>query len=114
MVTLCRELSISTSAIVSPQSNITNRWCRECRLDAPQGLQYLAPRAAGAEIIILDPLYSTHDQDEADTRAMAALCQSCYDCASFTPALIVPPAVSALRTPRQSLILFEGSLLRLG
>jgi hypothetical protein len=24
----------------------------------------------------LDPLYSTHDQDENDTRAMAALCQS--------------------------------------
>jgi len=25
---------------------------------------------------LLDPLYSTHDQDENDTRAMAALCQS--------------------------------------
>src|SRR6266581_626145 len=24
----------------------------------------------------LDPLYSTHDQDENDTRAMAALCQT--------------------------------------
>ena len=32
--------------------------------------------AAAAEVIILDPLYSTHDQDENDTRAMAALCQS--------------------------------------
>ena len=29
-----------------------------------------------AELIVLDPLYSTHDQAENDTRAMAALCQS--------------------------------------
>ena len=35
-----------------------------------------AAHAAAAEIIVLDPLYSTHDQDENDTRAMAALCQS--------------------------------------
>jgi hypothetical protein len=35
-----------------------------------------AAQAASAEVIILDPLYSTHDQDENDTRAMAALCQS--------------------------------------
>ena len=43
-----------------------------------QGLQHflVAARAAGAEVLILDPLYSTHDQDENDTRAMAALCQS--------------------------------------
>src|SRR5215510_5898020 len=47
-------------------------------LSAPQGLQHFlaAARAAAAEIVILDPLYSTHDQDENDTRAMAALCQS--------------------------------------
>jgi len=47
-------------------------------LSAPQGLQHflVAARAAAAEVIILDPLYSTHDQDENDTRAMAALCQS--------------------------------------
>ncbi len=47
-------------------------------LSAPQGLQHFlaAARTAAAEIIILDPLYSTHDQDENDTRAMAALCQS--------------------------------------
>jgi RecA-family ATPase len=47
-------------------------------LSAPQGLQHFlaAARAAAAEVIILDPLYSTHDQDENDTRAMAALCQS--------------------------------------
>jgi hypothetical protein len=47
-------------------------------LSAPQGLNHFlsAARAAAAEIILLDPLYSTHDQDENDTRAMAALCQS--------------------------------------
>jgi hypothetical protein len=47
-------------------------------LNAPQGLQHFlaAAQAASAEIIVLDPLYSTHDQDENDTRAMAALCQS--------------------------------------
>ena len=47
-------------------------------LSAPQGLNHFlsAAQAAAAEIIILDPLYSTHDQDENDTRAMAALCQS--------------------------------------
>ena len=47
-------------------------------LSAPQGLQHFlaAAHAAAAEVIILDPLYSTHDQDENDTRAMAALCQS--------------------------------------
>jgi len=47
-------------------------------LSAAQGLQHFlaAAHAASAEIIVLDPLYSTHDQDENDTRAMAALCQS--------------------------------------
>jgi hypothetical protein len=47
-------------------------------LSAPQGLNHFlqAARAASAEVIILDPLYSTHDQDENDTRSMAALCQS--------------------------------------
>lgn len=47
-------------------------------LSAPQGLQHFlsAAHAAAAEIIVLDPLYSAHDQDENDTRAMAALCQS--------------------------------------
>jgi hypothetical protein len=47
-------------------------------LNAPQGLEHFlaAARAAAAEIVVLDPLYSTHDQDENDTRAMAALCQS--------------------------------------
>jgi len=47
-------------------------------LSAPQGLNHFlaAAQTAAAEVIILDPLYSTHDQDENDTRAMAALCQS--------------------------------------
>jgi hypothetical protein len=47
-------------------------------LSAPQGLNHflLAAREAAAEVIVLDPLYSTHDQDENDTRSMAALCQS--------------------------------------
>ena len=47
-------------------------------LCAPQGMHHFlsAAKAAAAEVIILDPLYSTHDQDENDTRSMAALCQS--------------------------------------
>ena len=47
-------------------------------LSAPQGLNHFSmpPRQAAAEVIVLDPLYSTHDQDENDTRSMAALCQS--------------------------------------
>jgi len=47
-------------------------------LSTPAGLNHFltAARSAEAEIIILDPLYSAHDQDENDTRAMAALCQS--------------------------------------
>src|SRR5271157_2663785 len=47
-------------------------------LCAPQGMNHFlaASKAAAAEVIILDPLYSTHDQDENDTRSMAALCQS--------------------------------------
>jgi hypothetical protein len=47
-------------------------------LSAAQGLHHFvsAAKAAAAEVIVLDPLYSTHDQDENDTRAMAALCQS--------------------------------------
>lgn len=47
-------------------------------LSAPQGLNHFlaAAREAAAEVIVLDPLYSAHDQDENDTRSMAALCQS--------------------------------------
>jgi len=47
-------------------------------LSAPQGLNHFlnTARQAAAEVIVLDPLYSAHDQDENDTRSMAALCQS--------------------------------------
>jgi hypothetical protein len=47
-------------------------------LSTVQGLNHFlaSARAVQAEVIVLDPLYSTHDQDENDTRAMAALCQS--------------------------------------
>jgi len=47
-------------------------------LSAAQGLGHFveAARAAAAEVIVLDPLYSAHDQDENDTRAMTSLCQS--------------------------------------
>ncbi|MGH9444749.1 MAG: AAA family ATPase [Terriglobia bacterium] len=47
-------------------------------LSAPPGLNHFlaAAQTAAAEVIILDPLYSAHDQDENDTRAMAALCQA--------------------------------------
>ncbi len=47
-------------------------------LSAAQGLGHFlaAAQTASAEVIVLDPLYSAHDQDENDTRAMAALCQS--------------------------------------
>jgi len=47
-------------------------------LSATPGVNHFvaAAKAASAEVIVLDPLYSTHDQDENDTRAMASLCQS--------------------------------------
>jgi len=47
-------------------------------LSSAAGLNHFlqSARSAKAEVIVIDPLYSTHDQDENDTRAMAALCQS--------------------------------------
>ena len=47
-------------------------------LSTPRGLDHFlrATRTAKAEVVVLDPLYSTHDQDENDTRSMAALCQT--------------------------------------
>jgi hypothetical protein len=47
-------------------------------LSAPRGPDHFlaAIRSAKADVVVLDPLYSTHDQDENDTRAMAALCQT--------------------------------------
>ena len=60
-------------------------------LSAPQGLNHfvLAARAAAAEVIVLDPLYSTHDQDENDTRAMAALCQALLRLRDATGAALI-------------------------
>jgi len=47
-------------------------------LSAPRGLDHFlsSVRTAKADVVVLDPLYSTHDQDENDTRAMAALCHT--------------------------------------
>ena len=47
-------------------------------LTTPLGLEHFlgSARAVNAEVIVLDPLCSAHDQDENDTRAMSALCQS--------------------------------------
>jgi len=60
-------------------------------LSAPQGLNHfvVAARAAAAEVIVLDPLYSTHDQDENDTRAMAALCQALLRLRDATHAALI-------------------------
>jgi hypothetical protein len=60
-------------------------------LSAPQGLNHfiVAARAAAAEVIVLDPLYSTHDQDENDTRAMAALCQALLRLRDVTGAALI-------------------------
>jgi hypothetical protein len=48
-----------------------------------------AARRARAEVIVFDPLYSTHDQDENDTRAMAALCQSLLRLRDQSPAALI-------------------------
>jgi len=47
-------------------------------LSSTAGLNHFlnSARSVQAEVIVIDPLYSTHDQDENDTRAMAALCQA--------------------------------------
>ncbi len=47
-------------------------------LSTAHGLDHFlgSARAVNADVIVLDPLYSAHDQDENDTRAMSALCQS--------------------------------------
>lgn len=60
-------------------------------LSAPQGLNHfmVAAQAAAADVIILDPLYSTHDQDENDTRAMAALCQALLRLRDATHAALI-------------------------
>jgi hypothetical protein len=60
-------------------------------LSAPQGLNHfiVAAQATAAEVIVLDPLYSTHDQDENDTRAMAALCQALLRLRDATRAAVI-------------------------
>lgn len=60
-------------------------------LNAPQGLSHFveAAKAAAADVIVLDPLYSAHDQDENDTRAMASLCQSLLRLRDATRAALV-------------------------
>ena len=60
-------------------------------LSAPQGLNHfvVTARAAAAEVIVFDPLYSTHDQDENDTRAMAALCQALLRLRDATHAALI-------------------------
>ena len=89
----CPDLPVRTSrpAVCQPPGAHAPRYGRRRGSESPrrhprhrpsaqraQGLNHFlsAARAAAAEIIVLDPLYSTHDQDENDTRAMAALCQS--------------------------------------
>jgi hypothetical protein len=81
-------------------------------LSARQGLQHFvnAGKAAGAEVIVLDPLYSAHDQDENDTRAMAALCQNLLRLREATgAALIVVHHVRKSITREQIGSAFRGS-----
>jgi hypothetical protein len=79
-------------------------------LSAPQGMNHFlaAAKAAAAEVIILDPLYSTHDQDENDTRSMAALCQSLLRLRDASQAALI-----VVHHVRKSITRFEiGSAFR--
>jgi len=79
-------------------------------LCAPQGLNHFlaAAKAAAAEVIVLDPLYSTHDQDENDTRSMAALCQSLLRLRDVSQAALI-----VVHHVRKSITRFEiGSAFR--
>ena len=79
-------------------------------LCAPQGMNHFlaAAKAAAAEVIILDPLYSTHDQDENDTRSMAALCQSLLRLRDASKAALI-----VVHHVRKSITRFEiGSAFR--
>ena len=60
-------------------------------LNTPQGLNHFlaAAKAVAAEVIVIDPLYSTHDQDENDTRSMAALCQCLLRLRDVTRAALI-------------------------
>jgi hypothetical protein len=79
-------------------------------LCAPQGMNHFlaAAKAAAAEVIILDPLYSTHDQNENDTRSMAALCQSLLRLRDASKAALI-----VVHHVRKSITRFEiGSAFR--
>jgi hypothetical protein len=79
-------------------------------LCAPQGMNHFlaADKAAAAEVIVLDPLYSTHDQDENDTRSMAALCQSLLRLRDVSKAALI-----VVHHVRKSITRFEiGSAFR--
>ena len=79
-------------------------------LCAPQGMHHFlsAAKAAAAEVIVLDPLYSTHDQDENDTRSMAALCQSLLRLRDASKAALI-----VVHHVRKSITRFEiGSAFR--
>ena len=79
-------------------------------LCAPQGMNHFlaAAKASAAEVIILDPLYSTHDQDENDTRSMAALCQSLLRLRDVAKAALI-----VVHHVRKSITRFEiGSAFR--
>jgi hypothetical protein len=76
-------------------------------LSAAQGISHFvaAAKAAAADVIVLDPLYSAHDQDENDTRAMAALCLGgCIISRSFeipTSPVQGRPCLTTTREPPQ-------------
>jgi hypothetical protein len=79
-------------------------------LCALQGMNHFlsAAKAAAAEVIVLDPLYSTHDQDENDTRSMAALCQSLLRLRDASKAALI-----VVHHVRKSITRFEiGSAFR--
>lgn len=60
-------------------------------LSTSEGFKHFldAAQEAQAQVIVLDPLYSTHDQDENDTRAMAALCQTLLQLRDKTKASLI-------------------------
>jgi hypothetical protein len=72
---LCMRQSIGAAA--DENLFVDTRSCGHL-LSSTQGLRHFlaAARVAEADVIVLDPLYSAHDQDENDTRAMAALCHT--------------------------------------
>jgi hypothetical protein len=67
-------------------------------LSAAQGLGHFIAAAKGrrGRVIVLDPLYSTHDQYENETRAMASLCQSLLRLRDATGAALSSSALHAV------------------